>query len=767
VSTDSAQSPGTTPRADAEQGRDQGPVMGGALACFFLAGTVLALVSLAFSDYIEGSKRTADLVTCAVALALAVLIALGWRRLPGWAFQVLLAVGTVIASAGTYFVTDLAGDTEMFYLWVALYAGYFFTRAQALVQLAFVGICYATVLAIGSAAGNAGARWLITMGTLLVTALLVGVLRDMLNRRIHERQRSERKLEESLSLLEATLESTADGILVVDREGGIVSFNRKFLEMWRLPDHVVESRDDDAAITFVIDQLADPDQFQRKIRELYDRPQSESYDVLRFKDGRMFERYSKPQRGGDGEIFGRVWSFRDVTDRERIQSQLRHLADYDPLTGLLNRRRFEEELSKQVAYAGRYGSAGAVMVLDLDDFKYVNDTLGHRAGDGLIRSVANLLRDRMRETDTLARLGGDEFAVLLPRADEEGARLVAGNLIEAVRRHRGVFKGQRVRITTSIGVAVISEAAAGSGEELLGQADIAMYAAKAAGRDRVLAYRDPEEPEAAMGVDLTWPDRIRRAVDDNLFILYAQPILDLSSNEISQYELLLRAIGERGEVVPPGAFLPAAERFGMVREIDAWVTRRAIHLIEAHRKAGRDLRLEVNLSGRTIGDGSLPRMIESELEGTGIDPSSLIFEVTETAAISNMEEAREFASALTGMGCRFALDDFGAGFGSFYYLKYLPLDYLKIDGDFVGNLARNETDQSVVRAIVDLSRSLGKETIAELVGNPETVDLLREYGVDYAQGYYIGHPQPVSEMWADVRAVPPLEIQPKAPADSG
>ena len=200
-----------------------------------------------------------------------------------------------------------------------------------------------------------------------------------------------------------------------------------------------------------------------------------------------------------------------------------------------------------------------------------------------------------------------------------------------------------------------------------------------------------------------------------------------------------------------------------MREIDAWVTRRAIRLIEAHRHAGRDLRLEVNLSGRTIGDNSLPRMIESELEGTGIDPSNLIFEITETAAISNMDEAREFASALTALGCRFALDDFGAGFGSFYYLKYLPLDYLKIDGDFIGNLARSETDQAVVRAIVDLSRSLGKKTIAEFVGNPETVNLLREYGIDYAQGFYIGHPQPVSEMWADVTAAPNLGLRPGAP----
>jgi diguanylate cyclase (GGDEF)-like protein/PAS domain S-box-containing protein len=653
---------------------------------------------------------------------------------------------------GLYFTRPVPADTAMFYVWVVLYASYFFTRAQALGQVVVIGVCYAAVLAISNGVAFT-ARWLITMGTLVLVAVLVSVLKEIVRQRIAERERSEARLEESLSLLDATLQSTADGILVVDSEGAIVSFNQKFQEMWRIPDEIVESRDDDKAIGFVLGQLTEPEQFLRKVRELYDRPGAESYDVLDFKDGRTFERYSQPQRGKSGEIYGRVWSFRDMSAREHAQKQLLHLADHDALTGLFNRRRFEQEIGKQVSRSTRYGTGGAVLMLDLDDFKYVNDRLGHRAGDALITSVAELLRERLRESDVLARLGGDEFAILLPHADAEEAKLAADGLLEALRRHRAVFSGQRVRVTTSIGVAPISHPDPQTADEVLVEADAAMYDAKEAGRDRIVVYDPIGRPER---VQAGLPDRIRSAIDDHRLTLYVQPILDLRNDEISQYELLLRMVDTDGEVLPPRAFLATAERFGLVQEIDEWVARSAIRLIEQHRLAGRELRLEVNLSGRTMGDSRLPAAIAEELDAASIDPANLILEVTETAAIASMDEARDFASELTELGCRFALDDFGAGFSSFYYLKYLPLDFLKIDGDFITSLGRSQIDQAVVKAIVELSRSLGKQTIAEFVGDEQTVRLLREYGVDFAQGYHIGHPQPVSEMWADVRAAEPV-----------
>jgi diguanylate cyclase (GGDEF)-like protein/PAS domain S-box-containing protein len=731
------------------EARDERTAMAATLFLLFASGTVLGALGIPLSGYLSPTERLEEAAACATGLAACVLILFAWRRMPLWGFRALLAVGTIVVSVGTLVASVRPTTTEMFYIWVALYAAYFFTRAQAAAQIAFVGIAYAGVLALGHSSGNEVARWVITMGTIVVAALLFGRIKELMDSRLADRERSQRELEESLSLQRATLESTADGILVVDREGDIVSFNRRFKEMWHLPDDIVDSGDGDRAIAFVCDQLREPTTFVRKINQLYKRPEAESFDMLQFKDDRVFERYSRPQRGNDGEIHGRVWSFRDVTERERIQSRLRHLADHDPLTGLLNRRRFEEELSDRVAHVARYESGGAVLLLDLDNFKYVNDSLGHRTGDAVIRTIADLLRSQMRETDVLARLGGDEFAILLPYASVDEASLVASKLLETVRRQRAVFRGKRLRLTTSIGVTAISEARVQTAEGLMVEADVAVYEAKDSGRDRFSVYAPSARAETDGAVSPAWADRIRHAIDEERFTLLAQPILSLRTNEISQYELLLRMEGSDGELLPPHAFLPSAERSGMVQEIDLWVTRQAIRLIESQRQLGRDLHLEVNLSGRTLGDPSLPRAIQEELRNVMIDPASLIFEVTETTAVLNMDEAKEFASQLTDLGCRFALDDFGAGFGSFYYLKYLPLEFLKIDGDFITDLASNVIDQAMVRAIVDLSVRLGKATIAEFVPDAETVDLLREYGVDFAQGYHVGRPQPVEELWAE------------------
>jgi len=507
-----------------------------------------------------------------------------------------------------------------------------------------------------------------------------------------------------------------------------------------------------AALAVACKQLADPDQFMSKVRQLYGTPEAESYDVLEFTDGRVFDRYSQPQRGLDGRIHGRVWSFRDVTEREQVQSRLRTLAERDSLTGLLNRRSFEEELGRHVSDRRRDGAAGAVLLLDLDDFKLVNDSLGHRTGDVLLSGVAKVLRNRLRDGDQLARLGGDEFAILLPQTGEEQAKLVAQDLLERVRQHRTVFRGRRVRITTSIGLVPIGAQRERDAEELLIDADVAMYEAKDAGRDRIAVHRSaPSAP--GLGEDpLGWPERIRRALDEDRFTLHAQPILDLRSGRISQHELLLRMLDEDGDLLPPGSFMPSAERSGLIEEIDAWVARSAIELLAERERNGGTLPVEVNLSGRTLGDSTLPAIVERELGANAIDPRNLIFEVTETAAAVNLEQARSFATALTSLGCRFALDDFGAGFGSFYYLKYLPLDYLKIDGDFIGDLARNATDQAVVQMIVDLSRRLGMRTIAEVVEDSATLTLLREYGVDFAQGFAIGRPAPISDTWPEPRA---------------
>jgi EAL domain-containing protein (putative c-di-GMP-specific phosphodiesterase class I) len=286
-----------------------------------------------------------------------------------------------------------------------------------------------------------------------------------------------------------------------------------------------------------------------------------------------------------------------------------------------------------------------------------------------------------------------------------------------------------------------------SGEEVLAAADMAMYEAKDSGRDRAVTFSPDSEGQAERRQRSSWIDRIHQALEQDLFVLHAQPILDIGKDEVSQYEVLLRMKGEDGELIPPGAFLGVAERFGLVQSIDRWVVSRAVALMDELLGHGEEVRLEVNLSGRSVDDRELPNMIRRELDGSSVDPDNLVLEITETALISNMDDARKFAEILSRVGCRFALDDFGAGFGSHYYLKHLPLNYLKIDGDFIRSLPTSMTDQLMVKAMVQVAKGLGMKTIAEFVENEDTILFLKQYGVDFAQGFHIGRPAPVSEIW--------------------
>ena len=459
-------------------------------------------------------------------------------------------------------------------------------------------------------------------------------------------------------------------------------------------------------------------------------------------------------RDASGEPLYRIDQIRDVSDRKRHEGELRQLADHDALTGLFNRRRFREELDRELAVAHRYETGGAVLALDLDHFKYINDSLGHAAGDELICRVAAVFRERLRSTDVIARLGGDEFGVILPHTDEHRARAVADGLLTAVRSEIPIV-GRRV--TVSIGIAPFQNAGGMTGEELLVEADIAMYDAKEAGRDLVATYDAAEHRQTRMQARLTWTDRIKRALDDDSFVLHAQPILGLNDDARPRYELLLRLVGEDGELIMPGTFLYIGERFGLAQEIDRWVVHRAIDLLAEWQRACSNVCLEVNLSAHSVSDSRLTALITERLAATKADPRGLCFELTETAAIVNVDRARDFARWLAGLGCEFALDDFGAGFASFYYLKHLHFDYVKIDGEFIKDLHSSRANQLVVRSIVQIARGLGKRTIAEFVGDQQTLDLLREEGVDFAQGYFIGRPGPIEVMApenADARIAP-------------
>jgi diguanylate cyclase (GGDEF)-like protein/PAS domain S-box-containing protein len=456
--------------------------------------------------------------------------------------------------------------------------------------------------------------------------------------------------------------------------------------------------------------------------------------------------------------------FEDVTERRRYEAELRHLADHDPLTGLLNRRSFERELERHVAHVERYGPRGAVIVLDLDHFKTINDTLGHGVGDELITRVAQALRVRLRASDVLARLGGDEFAVLLPEGGREEAVGVAEDILATVRGQAVLASsGHARRVTASLGIALLEPGRRLTPDAVLVEADLAMYEAKEAGRDRY-AVADGERADDHVATRISWADMIRDALAEDRFVLHAQPIVDVDSGRIGQYELLLRMLGADGELIPPGAFLAVAERFDLIGQIDRWVVRRGIAMLAEASQAGRDITIEVNLSGRSTGDPELLALIEAELHESGVDPARLIFEITETTAVANIAAAQAFAVRLADLGCRFALDDFGAGFGSFYYLKHLPFDYLKIDGEFVRHCAEDRTDQLVIQAVVDIARGLGKRTVAEQVGDDATIALLRRLGVDQAQGYLLGRPAPLEEWLARDEAPASALAPPPAPA---
>lgn len=443
-----------------------------------------------------------------------------------------------------------------------------------------------------------------------------------------------------------------------------------------------------------------------------------------------------------GRALTAILQFQGIDERKHLEGQLEHLADHDPLTGLYNRRRFGRELSRQIAYARRYGGCGAVLMIDLDDLKQVNDRFGHAVGDELISGAAGLLRGRLRSTDVLARMGGDEFAVLVPNATLADAELLAEELNGVLREESSLSVANPAAVSASIGVAVFDDRAELTGHDVLVTADHAMYAAKEAGRDRFASQAREDLCEPGERGRLTWPGRIRRALEHDLFELHAQPILDLKTGDVPQHELLIRMPGEGDELILPGAFLYTAGRFGLTRELDRWVVTNAIDLLAV---AGGALRLGMNLSGESLTDPDLPAFVERELERASVDPADLIFEVTETAAIANVPQACMLMERLVDLGCSFALDDFGAGYGSYYYLKHLPIEYLKIHGEFVHSLPASATDQVLVRSVVEIARGLGMKTVAEYVGDEDTVQLLRALGVDYAQGFHTGRPRPVTE----------------------
>jgi diguanylate cyclase (GGDEF)-like protein/PAS domain S-box-containing protein len=460
-----------------------------------------------------------------------------------------------------------------------------------------------------------------------------------------------------------------------------------------------------------------------------------------------------------GKQEGSVIAFRDISERRRLEDQLRWQSTHDPLTELRNRRYFEEQLMLEVHRRKRSKELSALLYIDLDRFKYVNDTAGHTAGDDVLIEVSRLLRSRLRDTDLLARLGGDEFGIIMRNVTENELKRTSESFRAVLEDYTYRHNTVEYKVHASIGVALIDENSQSPGE-VLANADIACHAAKNRGRNRTHVYRAEIDERTVMDHDLGWSARLRDALANDNLLLHFQPILPLRDIDIDAlpcadeplwhqleasapgqlyYEVLVRMVGPDRELVAPGAFLPTAERFNLMCEIDFWVISRAIQTL-SRLDVPEEVTFSINISGQTLGEKALLDLIHDELRSSRIDPRRLIFEITETAAISNLHSARRLIDELSGIGCRFALDDFGSGFSSFYHLKHLPVDYIKIDGSFVQGMANDAIDRAMVQSMTDIAHSLGRVTIAEYVESREVLRLLKHIGVDYVQGFYISRP---------------------------
>jgi diguanylate cyclase (GGDEF)-like protein len=446
----------------------------------------------------------------------------------------------------------------------------------------------------------------------------------------------------------------------------------------------------------------------------------------------------------------------EATEREFV-ARLSWQASHDALTGLINRREFEARFGKALDKLSLQPGEHSLMFLDLDQFKVVNDTCGHAAGDQLLKQTCDLLQENLGAGGLLARLGGDEFGVLLQHCDANFAVGIAERLRLAVEELSFVWNGCAFNISVSVGLVHVAEA--GAMEEALRAADLACYMAKEKGRNRVQLYH-PSDAELVQRVgEMAWVQRIRNGLDQQRFCLFAQEIRALNGDEPdhSHVELLLRLRDEDGKLVQPGSFMPAAERYGLMPLIDRWVVRNALALLAARLGSSEPNRLSIcaiNLSGATFGDNEFVDYVRRQFETYRVPPEMICFEITETSAIANLPSAKRFIQSLKKLGCRFSLDDFGTGMSSFAYLKHLPVDYIKIDGSFVTGMLNSKIDRAMVEMIVHIARVMGKSTVAEFVESNEMLAALREIGVDYAQGYAIGKPSPFESVYpliAEVR----------------
>ena len=562
-------------------------------------------------------------------------------------------------------------------------------------------------------------------------------------RNITDRVKAEHALRVSEARYQALYENAPDINAVLNAAGTILSINRIGA---RILGYAVDELLGQSA-----EKLTHPDDVamvSAYLEKKFSRPERDAgieYRKIR-KDGSVFwvhQRASLDTQAHEPRVLAVC---RDITDRRRLEDQLTYQASLDALTDLINRREFERRLGRLLIQADKHPGDHVLCYLDLDQFKIINDSCGHVAGDELLRQIASLLTGQIRSRDTLARLGGDEFAVLMEHCPLGRAGVLADHMRVAIEGFRFQWHERRFSLGVSIGLVPLQGGA--SIEDALGLADSACYAAKEKGRNRIHVYHPDDDPVAANRTgDSHWSSSISSALENDQFVLYAQPIhACCAEGGGSRYEILLR-LREGGDIIRPGTFMPAAERYNLSPQVDRWVIDHVIQWFEDHPELLPQIELfSVNLSALSLCDDAFREHVLNRLETSGFPRHKLCFEVTETAAIANLCQATDFIHSLRDVGCRFALDDFGSGLSSFAYLRNLPVDMVKIDGAFVRNIANNDTDRMMVKSICDIVSMMDKQTTAEYVETAESLEVLQDIGVDFVQGFHLGTPAPLEQL---------------------
>ncbi len=577
---------------------------------------------------------------------------------------------------------------------------------------------------------------------------LVGVEVDITERKLYEEALFREK--ESAQI---TLQSIGDGVVTTDAECNVEYVNPVAEELtgWKVDS--ATGRGVDEIFRAYHEETCEPLENPVAVAIRRNRSiKSVRPTLLITRDGNELyvESTASPIRDGSGNVTGGVLIFHDVSEARELNRKLAYHASHDMLTQLVNRREFESRLERALKSAKARETSYALCYLDLDQFKIVNDSCGHSAGDALLAQLGALLKSKIRWRDTLARLGGDEFGVLLEACNLDEAMRTAEELRETVADYKFVWDERAFRLGASIGVVPITADNADVAA-LLSAADSACAAAKEAGRNRIHSYHENDIDLMRRRREMQWAARISNALEESRFELFRQTILPLqgSDNGGAHYELLLRMRDEAGSMVSPELFINAAERYGITPSIDRWVITNALRWLVSEADERERLALcSINLSGQSLGDEKFLPFVIEQFQVSGLDPTKICFEITETAAIASYSQANRFINALKELGCKFALDDFGTGLSSFGYLKHFPVDFLKIDGSFVKEILHDPIDREMVRSINEIGHLTGKQTIAEFAENEEIITMLRGMGIDYAQGYGVSEPKRIQHSFA-------------------